>query len=216
MEAVRHYRLERNSGQLERHSGSTKVASPIDEIGLRQFVEGFSEDRIVRCIMTFQPSLVITGSAMLLALLVLSHSASAQSKSGKHACSEANPAQLCTAANTCGSASSPCTVDVKRTANAASSTPGISNAKPNALFCVKVGTTVKWISTEKENGFVVDVGPSSPFDPSGAIIGGSDRSVSVVAKRTGCFKYSAGACRSGAIYGMCGTGYAKLIVTDGK
>src|SRR5206468_8916626 len=101
----------------------------------------------------------------------------------KYACSEPNPAQLCTAANTCGSASSPCTVDVKRTADSASSTPSIPNAKGNSLFCVKVGTTVKWISSEKENGVVVDVGTSSPFDPAGAIIGGSDRSVSVVAKR---------------------------------
>jgi len=166
--------------------------------------------------MTFQPFMAATGSAMLLTLLVLSNSATAQSKSSKYACSEPNPAQLCTAANTCGSASSPCTVDVKRTSSAASATADISNAKSNALFCVKVGTTVKWISTEKENGFVVDVGTSSPFDPAGAIIGGSDRSVSVVAKRTGCFKYSAGACKSGAIYGMCGTGYAELIVTDGK
>ena len=160
--------------------------------------------------MTFQPFPAITASAPLLTLLVLPDSSSAQSKSSKYACSESNPAQLCTAANSCGSASSPCTVDVKRTSNAASATPGISTAKANALFCVKAGTTVKWISTEKENGFVVDVGPSSPFDPAGAIIGGSDRSVSVVAKRTGCFKYSAGACRSGAIYGMCGTGYAEL------
>jgi hypothetical protein len=115
--------------------------------------------------MTFQPFPAITASALLLTLLALSDSSSAQSKSSKYACSEPNPAQLCTAANSCGSASSPCTVDVKRTSNAASATPGISNATANALFCVKAGTTVKWISTEKENGFVVDVGPSSPFDP---------------------------------------------------
>jgi hypothetical protein len=63
---------------------------------------------------------------------------------------------------------------------------------------------------------VVDVGPASPFEPAGAIIGGSDRSVSVVAKRTGCFKYSAGACQSGATYGMCDTANAELIVTNGR
>jgi hypothetical protein len=107
-------------------------------------------------------------------------------------------------------------VDVKRTADSASSTPSIPNAKGNSLFCVKVGTTVKWISTEKENGFVVDVGTSSPFDPAGAIIGGSDRAVSVVAKRPACVKYSAGACRSGASYGMCETANAELIVIDGN
>ncbi len=109
-----------------------------------------------------------------------------------------------------------CSVDVKRTAAAASATPSIPGAKGNALFCVKVGTTVTWKSTEKDNGFVVDVGTSSPFDPPGAIIGGSDRSVSVVAKRTGCFKYSAGACRSGAIYGMCDTANAKFIVIESR
>jgi plastocyanin len=105
---------------------------------------------------------------------------------------------------------------VKRTSDSASSTPSIPNAKSNSLFCVKVGTKVTWKSTEKDNGFVVDVGPSSPFDPAGSIIGGSDRSVSVTAKRPGCFKYTAGACRSGAIYGMCGTADAELIVTDGN
>ena len=103
-------------------------------------------------------------------------------------------------------------MDVKRTANAASSTPSILNPRSNALFCVKTGTTVTWNSTGKNIGFVVDVGPSSPFEPPGAIIGGSDRSVSVVAKRTGCYKYSAGACMSGAIYGMCGTANAEPII----
>lgn len=151
-------------------------------------------------------------SSLLLTLLVLLGNVTAQSKSNKYACSEINPAQVCTAANTCGSASTACTVDVKRTSNSASSTPSIPGAKSNALFCVKVGTTVTWSSTGKENGFVVDVGTASPFDPPGAIMGGSDRSVSVVAKRTGCFKYSAGACQSGAIYGICGTANAELVV----
>ena len=150
------------------------------------------------------------------ALLVFMGNATAQSNSSKYACSEQNPEQLCTAANTCGSASTPCSVDVKRTADSASSTPSIPKAKANSLFCVKVGTTVKWVSLEKDNGFVVDFGPSSPFDPSGSIIGGSDRSVSVVAKRTGCFKYSAGACRSGTTYGMCDSANVELIVTGAK
>ena len=155
-------------------------------------------------------------ASLFLTLPVLLSNTAAQSNNSKYACLEVNPAQLCTATNTCGSASSPCMVDVKRTSDSASSTPSIPNAKGNSLFCVKVGTTVKWISTEKENGFVVDLGPSSPFDPAGAIIGGSDRSVSVAAKRPGCFKYSAGACRSGAISGMCDTANAELIVTNGK
>lgn len=150
---------------------------------------------------------------LLLLFIVCAIYAAAQSKSSKYVCSEPNPTQLCNASNTCGSDSAPCTVDVKRTADGASSTPSIANAKSNTLFCVKVGTSVTWKSTGKDIGFVVDVGPSSPFEPSGAIIGGSDRAVSVVAKTPGCYKYSAGACMSGAVYGMCGTADAKFIVT---
>jgi len=149
---------------------------------------------------------------LLLFILILANCVAAQSKSNHYACSETNAAQLCNANNTCGSVSSPCVVDVKRTANAASATADIQNAKGNALFCVKTGTIVQWKSTGKNIGFVVDMGPASPFEPAGSIIGGSDRAVSVEAKKTGCYKYSAGACKSGAIYGMCGTGYAKLIV----
>jgi plastocyanin len=163
--------------------------------------------------MTMNRNFAIKCTSLLLPIVALSTYATAQSKSSKYACTEAKPAQLCNAANTCGSASSPCAVDVKRTANAASSTPDIPNAKGNSLFCVKAGTTVQWKSTGKDIGFVVDLGPASPFDPAGAIIGGSDRSVSVVAKNPGCYKYSAGACRSGAIYGMCGQANAELIVT---
>jgi plastocyanin len=152
-------------------------------------------------------------TSLLLPIVVLSTYATAQSKSSKYVCTEANPAQLCNAANTCGSASNPCTVDVKRTANAASSTPSIPNAKSNSLFCVKAGTTVQWKSTGKDIGFVVDFGPGSPFDPAGAIIGGTDRAITVVARKPGCYKYSAGACMSGAIYGMCGEANVQLIVT---
>lgn len=145
-------------------------------------------------------------------IVVLSAYATAQSKSSKYACKEAHPAQLCSTANTCGSASSPCVVDVKRTANAASSTPGMPGAKNGSLFCVKVGTTIQWKSTGKDIGFVVDLGTPSPLDPAGAIIGGTERAVSVVAKTPGCYKYSAGACMSGAIYGMCGDTAAELII----
>jgi len=158
----------------------------------------------------------IRRSLLLLPLVILASYATAQSKSSRYTCSEPSPAQLCNASNTCGSGSTPCTVDVKRTANAASSTASIPNAKSNALFCVKTGTTVTWNSTGKNIGFVVDVGPSSPFEPPGAIIGGSDRSVSVMATKAGCYKYSAGACMSGAIYGMCGTAKAELIIIGGN
>ena len=159
--------------------------------------------------MTMNRSFAVRCTSLLLPIVLLSSYATAQ----KNVCTQPNPEQLCTAANTCGSASSPCTVDVKRTANAASSTPGIPNAKGNSLFCIKAGTTVEWKSTGRNIGFVVDMGTTSPFQPGGAIIGGTERSVSVVAKTPGCYKYSAGACMSGAIYGMCGQANAQLIIT---
>ena len=163
--------------------------------------------------MTMNQCLAIKCTALLFSFVVSSSYVTAQSKSSKYACSEANPAQLCNAGNTCGSASTPCSVDVKRTANAASSTPSIPGAKSNSLFCVKAGTTLQWKSTGKNIGFVVDFGPTSPFSPGGAIIGGTDRAITVTAKTPGCYKYSAGACMSGAIYGMCGDTNAELIVT---
>jgi plastocyanin len=158
-----------------------------------------------KCVESWFPSLIAI-------LPLLAGLAAAQSLS-KHACSEANPEQLCNAANTCGSASSPCTVDVKRTSDGASTTSSIPNAKKNGTFCVKAGTTVTWKTTSKDVGFLIDIGPASPFEPSGVISGGSDRSVSVVAKKPGCYKYSAGACLSGEIYGMCGSGTAEVIIT---
>jgi hypothetical protein len=151
-------------------------------------------------------------TSLILPLLVLSAYAPAQSKSNAFACKETNAAQLCNPANTCGSTSTSCGVDVKRTASAASSTPDIPGAKSNSLFCVKAGTTVEWKSTGKDIGFVVDFGSASPFVPAGAIIGGSDRSRAVVAKTPGCYRYSAGACMSGAIYGMCGQTNAEVVV----
>jgi hypothetical protein len=147
--------------------------------------------------------------SLLLPILVLSTYANAQNKDA-YACTKDSSPQMCTDQNTCPSAG--CSVDVRRTANAASATPSIPNAKGNSLFCIKAGTTVQFLSTGKDIGFVVDFGPTSPFDPPGAIIGGSDRKVSAVAKKPGCYKYSAGACRSGAIYGMCGQANVQLII----
>lgn len=153
---------------------------------------------------------------VLLSFVLLAHSGIGQSKNGKHACSQPQPAQLCNTNNTCGSAFSPCVVDVKRTGDGASSTPSSPEGKSNALFCVATGTKVTWKSTGKNIGFVVDTGETSPFEPAGAIIGGSNRAVTVVAKTPGCYKYSAGACMSGAIYGMCKDTSAELIVVGGK
>jgi hypothetical protein len=139
-------------------------------------------------------------------------------KNNKYICSETNPGSMCTAATTCGSVSSPCVVNVKRSGStSATSTPAIANAQGNAPFCVKVGTTVTWQTSSKNTGFVLDFGPSSPFETPntpGTIIGGADRPVSVVAKRPGCYKYTVGACVSGSIYGMCGSSTAEIVVTE--
>jgi hypothetical protein len=58
----------------------------------------------------------------------------------------------------------------------------------------------------------VDFGSSSPFGSDEAIIGGAKRPVSVTAREAGCYKYSAGACISGAIQGMCGSAAAEAII----
>lgn len=128
-------------------------------------------------------------------------------------CAAGNSSGLCSQPNTCGSAASACEVDIKRTNRAAEATPSIPNAKKNAVFCVKVGTTITFKSTSKNTGFVLDFGKASPFDSGPAIMGGADRPVSVVAKKPGCYTYSVGACVAGAIYGMCGETAAQLIVS---
>jgi hypothetical protein len=148
---------------------------------------------------------------MLPALLSYGEAALAQKKN-PYVCKEPDPTSLCNAGNTCGSPSQPCLVNVKRTADAASATPGIPGAKGNKLFCVRVDTNVTWHSDSKHQGFVVDMGPTSPFDPPDDIVGGSDKDVTVRAKVPGCYRFSAGACRSGAIYGMCGNGISELVI----
>ncbi|HEY1469041.1 MAG TPA: hypothetical protein VGF61_08345 [Candidatus Acidoferrum sp.] len=129
-------------------------------------------------------------------------------------CSASNPASICAAANTCGSASSPCSIDIKRDQGSyATATPSITDAKSNKAFCIKVGTTVTFMSSSKNTGFVIDFGSSDPFDHEGAIMGGADRPITVVAKHPGCYTYSVGACTAGTIYGMCGNADTQLIVS---
>lgn len=166
--------------------------------------------------MTVQSRIVILCAMFILPLLLPLDRATAQENRSKDkgVCSQPQPEQLCTASNTCGSPSEPCTVDVKRTANSAAVTADVADKKGNALFCVKTGTTVAWRSSSKNVGFLIDAGFSSPFEPGEAIIGGSDRPVSVVATKTGCYKYSAGACASGATRGMCKTVEGEIIVTE--
>ncbi|MFZ0707981.1 MAG: hypothetical protein WAM71_20445 [Candidatus Korobacteraceae bacterium] len=147
----------------------------------------------------------------LIGLFVLAGQAMAQKKD-KYACSEQKPETLCNADNTCGSASNPCQVNVQKDGGSASATADVSKSKKNALFCVKAGTKVVWHSTNKNTGFVIDFGPSSPFDPPDTIIGGGKNDQTVTATRPGCFKYSVGACYSGATYGMCGNSQTEAIV----
>jgi len=160
-------------------------------------------------------SVAICCSLLLLSIVLLATYITGSGKdSDKYLCSESNPQGICNASTTCGSSSSPCVVDIKRTADAASVTPGIPGAKENAPFCIKVGTKVTFKSVSKNVGFVLDFGPSSPFGQ-GTIIGGSDRPVTAVANKPGCFKFSTGACVSGAIYGMCGETSTEIVVTAG-
>lgn len=147
----------------------------------------------------------------LISLFILAGQAMAQKKD-KYACSEPKPETLCNADNTCGSASSPCEVNIEKSGSAANATANTSKSKKNGLFCVKSGTKVVWHSTNKNTGFVIDFGPNSPFDPTDSIIGGGKNDQTVTATRPGCFKYSVGACYSGATYGMCGNSQAEAIV----
>jgi hypothetical protein len=154
------------------------------------------------------------GRALLvLPLALLVASAGAQTKKSKYTCDEPNPQSLCNAGNTCGSPNAPCEVDVKRSAYGATATPMIPGAKGNSLFCIRPGTTVTWKSSSRNTGFVVDVSDASPFDPGGAIIGGSAKDTTVIAKTSGCYKYSVGACVSGSLNGMCANSTGELIVT---
>lgn len=154
-------------------------------------------------------SLAIKWTLLLMPLVLAASSASAKNK---YVCSEPNPEQLCNAKNTCGTETTPCTVSVERTADSASVKPRIPGAKSNMLFCVHVGTKVIWKSSDKNTGILVDPGPGGAFDPAGAIIGGSDSPKTVVAKTPGCYRYSAGACVSGALRGMCESIEAEFVI----
>jgi len=151
---------------------------------------------------------------LLLPVLLLASMAMAEDKKkdSKDACANPNPASLCTADNTCGSPSSPCMVNIKRTSYSSSATPSIPGAKGNDLFCVKTGTTVTWQATDKNTGFLVDPGKTSPFDPPGVFMGGSEKSVSAVAKTPGCITYHFSATAQNGIYGKSKATTGQLIV----
>jgi len=144
-------------------------------------------------------------------VIVTCTTAQAQKRS-KYACEEAQPESLCSAENTCGSLSSPCTIDITRSADSANVKPSIPNSKNNQLFCIKAGTTVVWKSSNKNNGFTISFGTDSPFDPDDPIMGGAKKPVTRKASTPGCYKYDAGAFRSGTVYGMSGGGKGELII----
>jgi hypothetical protein len=167
--------------------------------------------------MKLQHHSVICLVAFLLAVTILPVCAGAQNKKGnKYACSEANPASQCNSSNTCGSPSTPCSIDVKRTSYSASATPSIPNAKGHSLFCVTTGTTVTWQSSSKNTGFLVDFGASSPFDPPDPIMGGSKKPVTVKAVNPGCSLYAFQATDSSGTFGMSKASQAELIVIPAK
>ncbi len=135
-----------------------------------------------------------------------------KSNVNEYACKTPNAESLCNAATTCGSASAPCTVTIKKDGGGASITPDIAGAKPNKLFCVKAGTKMNFEAKSKNTGFVLDFGPKTPFDKEDSIVGGSNKPDSATAMNAGCYRFSAGACVSGAISGMCGSQMMEMVV----
>lgn len=166
--------------------------------------------------MKIQRYLTMHCALLLLPILLIASFAAAEDKkkdNSQDICSQPTPASMCNASNTCGSA---CSVDLKRTSYSSAATPNIAGAKGDGIFCVKAGTTVTWQSTAKNTGFLIDFGTSSPFEPAGAITGGTEKSVPVVAKTPGCYKYSFTASNSKATYGMSKAAQGALIVTGGQ
>lgn len=152
-------------------------------------------------------------SLLFLSGLVLLCSVTAQSqKRSKYVCDEAQPASMCNAANTCGSASAPCTIDITKSGGSANVKPGIPDARNNHFFCIKSGTKVIWMTSNKNTGFMISFGTDSPFVPDDPIQGGAAKPITVKADKPGCYKYDAGAFYSGATYGMGGGSKPELVI----
>jgi hypothetical protein len=163
--------------------------------------------------MTIQRHHNIWSAFLALSFAVLLNCATVQAqKKSKYVCDEEQPENMCNAANTCGSASSPCTVDITRSVDSANVKPVIPNAKDNQLFCIKAGTTVVWTSSNKNHGFMIGFGTDSPFEPDGPIMGGAAKPVTTKAVTPGCYKYDAGAFRSGTVKGMSGGSKPELVI----
>lgn len=130
----------------------------------------------------------------------------------KYICDEPKPEDMCNAANTCGSATAPCTLDVRRSVGGSSVKPSFPKAKGNQFFCMKAGTKVVWMSSSKNTGFSISFGDQSPFDPDDTILGGGAKPITVTAQNPGCYKYNAGAFTSGTVYGMSGGSMPEFVV----
>lgn len=150
--------------------------------------------------------------AMLSVLCIVLLASTVAAAKSKYVCDEPDPASLCTAANTCGSASAPCTVDITKSGSSSNVKPGVPNAKNNQFFCIKKGTSTVWMTSNKNTGFVISFGTDSPFDPDDPIIGGANKQITVKANTPGCYKYDAGAFYSGATYGMSGGSKPELVI----
>jgi plastocyanin len=180
------------------------------------FGSGYEYFAGARCAMKVYRYIAVLSCLFVVPLLLSSFMAGKDTKKKikGDVCSASNPASICTEANVCGSASSPCSIDIRRSqGTSATATPDFSGAKSNKAFCIKVGTTVTFMSGSKNTGFVIDFGDSNPFDHEGAIIGGADRPITVTAKHPGCYTYSVGACTAGTVYGMCGNADTQLIIS---
>jgi hypothetical protein len=105
-----------------------------------------------------------------------------------------------------------CTINISRSASSANVKPDIPNAKNNQLFCIMAGTTVVWMSSNKNHGFTVSFGTDSPFNPDAPIMGGGKKQVTTKAMTPGCYKYDVGVFRSGTVYGMSGGSRPELVI----
>ena len=107
---------------------------------------------------------------VLVTVVMILGSTLANAKS-KYVCDEPQPADKCNTGNTCGSASTPCTIDIRKSGAGASVKPGIPDAKGNQFFCIRAGTAVVWMTSSKNTGFSIAFGTDSPFNPDNPIIG---------------------------------------------
>jgi hypothetical protein len=148
--------------------------------------------------------------AVMTAVMILG-STVANAKS-KYICDEPKPADMYNTGNTCGSSSTPCTINIQKSGAGASVKPGIPGAKGNQFFCIRAGTEVVWMTSNKNTGFSISFGTDSPFDPDNPIIGGGSKPITVKAQNPGCYKYDAGAFYPWAVYGMSGGSKPELVI----